>query len=42
MDTTQDIAKVDQMSQIFRYVTIESYDTIKRIYVLFGHSERDG
>ncbi len=23
MDTTQDVAKVDQMSQIFRYVTIE-------------------
>ncbi|QQP52275.1 Hypothetical protein FKW44_004380 [Caligus rogercresseyi] len=23
MDTTQDVAKVDQMSQIFRYVVIE-------------------
>lgn len=27
MDTTQDIAKIDQMSQIFRYVTIERDDS---------------
>ena len=37
IDTTQDISKVDQMSEVFRYVTIES-ETGKRTHIKINES----